>query len=272
MSNDSYRYLNPTTDHAHTSTCWWNHEQARWVCPSNASQISTQPVTVAPGVEEVATAKVDVRDMLVVHTALLREFRLVPQAVGGVPVGARKRARTVDRHLGLLCELLHHHHEGEDELLWPVLRDRLAIEDTAMLDVAEAQHAGLAQALTRVATARPIWVEHIDPKSRSVLVEALESLCRLLTEHLEAEERHLLPLAAAHLTGAEWHAVGEAGAASIPKSAMPLVFGMFAYEGDPEVLAGMLKAAPAVPRLIVPRIATRLYARRATQIYGTPRP
>lgn len=280
MNTDSFRSLDPTLDHAHTSKCWWNDEQARWVCTSTSTlspqhtstRASIQTSPPSTGVQEVDDAQVDVRDMLVVHTALLREFRLIPQAVASVGEGDRHRARTVDRHLRLLTGLLHHHHQGEDEFLWPVLRDRLAIEDTAMLDVVEAQHAGIEQALNRMGTVRGGWVDHADPQGRSALVEALQGLYRLLTEHLEAEERHLLPLAAAHLTEAEWLAVGEAGAASISKSTLPLVFGIFAYEGDPEVVAGMLQAAPAVPRLIVPRIAPRAYARRAAQIYGTRRP
>jgi hemerythrin-like domain-containing protein len=217
-------------------------------------------------------APVDVRDMLVVHTALLREFRLAPAAVIRVPTGARSRSATVDRHLGLLCDLLHHHHVGEDELLWPVLRSRLPAQAMAHLDEAEAQHAGLDQALNRVRTARRTWVERVDDESRDALVATLQTLHRLLAEHLDAEERTLLPLAAAHLTEFEWAAVGEAGAAAIPKSKMPLVFGMFAYEGDPAVLAGMLSAAPALPRMVLPRIAPLAYARRAAQVHGTPRP
>jgi hypothetical protein len=42
--------------------------------------------------------------------------------------------------------------------------------------------------------------------------------------------------------------------------------------GDPAVLAGMLRAAPALPRLLVPLIAGRVYARRAARVHGTPRP
>ena len=49
----------------------------------------------------------------------------------------------------------------------------------------------------------------------------------LLAEHLDTEERDLLPLAAAHLTPAQWAAVGAAGAASVPRSKLLLVFGMF---------------------------------------------
>ena len=219
-----------------------------------------------------SNAAVDVRDMIVVHTALIREFRLAPEAVTRVKAGDRRQAATVDQHVGLLCDLLHHHHTGEDELLWPPLRARLPEPALALLDEAEAQHSDLDEALDRVGAARKTWTQQVDTDSARLLIEALRDLHRLLAEHVDAEERTLLPLAAAHLSEAEWNAVGEAGAASVPKSLMPLVFGMFAYEGEPDVLAAMLQAAPLLPRLLVPRIAPRVYARRAARLYGTARP
>jgi hypothetical protein len=254
MDNAAYT-IDPTTGHRHGTHCWWDHERAGWTCP-----------------REQQHPTVDVRDMLVVHTALLREFRLAPAAVARVPLGSRRRAAAVERHLGLLCDLLHHHHAGEDELLWPVLRDRIPAPALARLEAAEAQHEGLDAALHRVAHARRTWSGTLDGEARAALVAALRELHDLLAEHLDTEERDLLPLAARHLTEAEWHAVGAAGAASVPKQALPLVFGMFAYEGDPEVLALMLADAPAVPRAVVPRLAPRLYARRAARVHGTPRP
>lgn len=253
-----------TAPHRHTRSCWWNPDQAGWVC------VPTTSADDATGAA--ARDVVDVRDMIVVHTALLREFRLAPAAVDRVAPGARGRAAAVDRHLGLLCDLLHHHHTGEDELLWPPLRARLPRAALDRLDAAEEQHAGLDAALERVAAARRRWREAVDVESRDDLTAALRTLHALLAEHLDDEERTLLPLAATHLTTAEWDAVGAAGAAAVPRSQLPLVFGMFAYEGDPEVLAGMLAQAPALPRFLVPRIAPRVYARRALQVHGTTRP
>jgi hypothetical protein len=215
---------------------------------------------------------VDVRDMIVVHTAMLREFRLAPAAVARVAFGDRKQAGLVDGHLGLLCDMLHHHHVGEDELLWPPLRERLPANTVARLDVAEEQHTALDAALDRVARAREEWVVRIDGQTRDRLADSLKTVHTLLAEHLDAEERMLLPLAAAYLTEAEWRAVGEAGAASVPKSKLLLVFGMFAYEGDPGVLADMLSAAPPPVRFLVPRLAPRAYARCAARVHGTRRP
>lgn len=218
------------------------------------------------------TPLVDVRDMIVVHTAMLRELRLAPGAVTRVPVGDGRRAAAVDRHLGFVCDLLHHHHLGEDELLWPKLRDRVPAATVAVLDAVEAQHAGIDASLERLGTARSGWTASPDIDTRGVLVAELVVLHALLTEHLDFEETSVLPLAAGLLTDTEWHAVGEAAVAAMPKPAMALAFGMFAYEGDPDVLRTMLQSAPAVPRLLLPRIAPRLYARRARQVYGTSTP
>ena len=215
---------------------------------------------------------VDVRDMIVVHTAMLREFRLAPRAVARVTAGEHRAARRVNAHLELLCNLLHHHHAGEDKLLWPPLRALLTADGQARLDEAEAQHADIDAALCLVNTARRGWTDLGDDGIRDELITALIHLHRLLVAHLDTEERDLLPLAAAHLTPGQWAALGEAGAASVPTSKMLLVFGMFAYEGDHEVLATMLHSAPPPARAIVPLLAPRIYARYAKRIHGTPRP
>lgn len=214
---------------------------------------------------------VDVRDMLVVHTAMLREFRLAPAAVRRTPT-ERKPTETVAAHLRFLCDLLHHHHQGEDELLWPKLRERTEPSALVVIEEVEAQHEEIDATLNRVEELRTAWLGDPGSRSREQLAEALEQLHAVLRDHLDLEERALLPLAASVLTAEEWHAVGEAGAASIPKPAMPLVLGMFAYEGDPAVLATMLRSAPLPVRTLVPRIAPLVYARRAKLIHGTARP
>ena len=86
------------------------------------------------------------------------------------------------------------------------------------------------------------------------------------------EERRLLPFAASLLTEAEWAAIGEAAVAASPKPALPPVFGMFAYEGDPAVLREMLSSAPAVPRMLLPHIAPRIYRSRARKVYAIAAP
>lgn len=126
--------------------------------------------------------------------------------------------------------------------------------------------------MSRVGTLRGAWADDPDGVRRDQLADQLEVLHALLREHLDLEERALLPLAAMVMTEGEWQAIGEAGVAAVPKSAMPLAFGMFAYEGDPTVLAEMIRTAPPLARALVPLIGPRVYARRARLIHGSARP
>jgi iron-sulfur cluster repair protein YtfE (RIC family) len=208
--------------------------------------IETQPPGAGP----------DVRDMLVVHAALLREFRLAPVAVARAADLPRLRGRVV-RHLTLLLEVLEHHHAGEDRLLLPLLAARAP----GSVDTAEEQHARLEALIAEVRTALAGWV--LPP-----LVDLLVELHAALETHLRAEEREVLPLAARHLTPAEWGAIGEAGFRSIPKPALPLFFGMMMVEGDPEVLRSMLAEAPPPVRALMPRLGPAVYARHARRLYG----
>jgi hemerythrin-like domain-containing protein len=207
--------------------------------------------------------------MLVIHAALAWEFRFAPAAVRRVKPGDRKHVRDVDKHLALIGELLHEHHAGEDEILWPVLRPRLSAAERRLLDNVETQHAGINSGLERVNDARRRWLEQPGHNHGEALANELQTLHGLVAEHLEDEEREVLPLAAAYLSEPEWHAIMEAGTLS---RKMMLFAGMCCYRGDPEVLALMFRVLPAPIRRVFPLIARRMYARRAARVHGTTKP
>lgn len=79
---------------------------------------------------------------------------------------------------------------------------------------------------------------------RAALATTWEDLLARITEHLAAEEQHILPLAAAHMTPAEWRRLGEEGIGGLPRKQLPLALGMVMYQADPEVIRGMLSHAP----------------------------
>jgi hypothetical protein len=47
-----------------------------------------------------------------------------------------------------------------------------------------------------------------------------------------------------------------------------MIFGMIMKDADPEVIRGMLANAPLVPRLMLPFVGPRAYARYARRIHG----
>jgi hemerythrin-like domain-containing protein len=215
---------------------------------------------------------IDTREMKVVHSYLRRELRLAGGLVRRVVPGDRARAGVVARHLDLLARTLHEHHTGEDDLLWPKLLERVPEELAPVVHLMEAQHEGVDAALTRIGELLPAWAQDPTAESGETLASLYDELYVGLTEHLDAEEERLLPLASRCLTKAEWDEIGERGRQGVRRSERALVFGSFQYEGDPEVIALMLAPAPPPVRFLVPRLARRAFRKHSMAVHGTPTP
>src|SRR4051812_23775934 len=209
---------------------------------------------------------IDTREMVVVHTAFRREFEQAPAIIRSVAAGDHARARRVGDHVQLMLDMLHHHHAGEDKLLWPKLLDRVPKELAPTIELMERQHEGIHTGLEQAQVALDRWRAEGADDDREALAAAIEGLTPLLVEHLAAEESEILPLAAECLTQAEWDEIGEEGMGGVPKKQLPMVFGMLMKDGDPEVLRAMLAHAPRLPRMVLPTVAPRVYGRYARRL------
>jgi hemerythrin-like domain-containing protein len=216
-----------------------------------------------------AVPGVDTREMIAVHSAFRREFGLAPALVRGVTPGDVQRSQVVADHLELIGTFLHHHHAGEDRLLWPKLLERVPAEMAPMVELMERQHEGVHEVIEEMTAARARWRATAAETDRDELADALDRLHTLLVEHLTGEEQHILPLASRSLTEVEWGELGEDGMAAQPKSKLPMIFGMIMKDADPEVIRGMLANAPLVPRLMLPFAGPRAYARYARRVHGS---
>jgi hypothetical protein len=216
-----------------------------------------------------AVPGVDTREMIAVHSAFRREFGLAPGLVRGVAPGDGQRAGVVADHLELIGSFLHHHHAGEDKLLWPKLLERVPAELAPTVELMERQHEGVHEVIEEMNAALGRWRAGAAETDRDQLAGALDRLHALLVEHLAAEEQHILPLASRSLTEEEWGELGKDGMAAQEKNKLPMIFGMIMKDGDPEVIKGMLANAPLVPRLLLPFIGPRAYASYARRVYGS---
>lgn len=214
----------------------------------------------------------DTSEMLVVHAMFCRELGLAGGLVRGVPVGDRRRAALVSAHLDLVETVLHHHHSSEDRLLWPRLLERVPDELAPVVELMEVQHQRVDELLAVIGTARPAWAAAPDDGTGERLAAHYDALYSALAEHLEAEERRVLPLVARCITESEWAELGEAGRSGIAGKNMPLVFGMLMHDADPAIITRMLAPAPAPVRVLVPRLGRRAYRRHALRVHGTPTP
>lgn len=144
----------------------------------------------------------DVRDMFAVHEAFRRGLREAgPQiaAIDGDPV----RAARLAAYLGDLLWLLHAHHDGEDQLLYPLLVERVP-EQHALFDEMDAQHRGVTDALSACLSACNSYGENASTTNADALSEACDTLGDTLEGHLDQEEVDILPLAQVWITPEEW--------------------------------------------------------------------
>ncbi len=206
--------------------------------------------------------------MLVVHEAFRQSYARLPGLVMEVSPGDVERAAVVAEHAQLIEEFLHLHHKGEDELLWPKLLERAGDRLGDVVSLLESQHEEIAALLVETAQLLALWRGQPAKDSGERLADSLERLGSLLTEHLGIEEKDVLPIVPEYVTAKEWHELGDHAINALPKSKLPIVFGMLASYADPDVVKLMLSTAPLVPRLIMPVLGPRAYARHARKVYG----
>ncbi|MFI7544591.1 hemerythrin domain-containing protein [Actinoplanes sp. NPDC049599] len=154
----------------------------------------------------------------------------------------------------------------EDELLWPLLLDRVGLR-ADLVHRMEAQHERLAGLLTRIDDLTARWRARAAADVRDDLADVLATASGALDEHLADEERELLPLVSEFITPAEWNALNARGREAIPKNKLALVFvGAILEEASPRETTMFLAQLPAPARLLWRMLGPRTYARSRDSI------
>ena len=213
----------------------------------------------------------DTSDMVIVHRMFRRECALLPQLVTAAAGGDVAQSRTVAGHAREVLDMLHHHHVGEDELLWPRLsaRTRFHSELLARMD---SQHQGLAVLLEQVATAFAAWQDAPTTPSSTTLAALLEQLSARLNEHFDEEEAVVLPIVERAITAAEYQEVGKRGLASIPLTRRLVVLGYLLEGANSQERRNFLAAVPAPARLAYRLIGVRQHRHETARLRGPLHP
>jgi hemerythrin-like domain-containing protein len=213
------------------------------------------------------TARPDTYEMVFVHNCFRRQFHALPGLVHGVPDGDTTRARTVVDFVDELTAMLHHHHSGEDDLMWPLLLDRAPM-DSALILRMEEQHERIAEIYQQAGTLARDFASSADPSCREELAHALTDLATGLDEHLADEENLVLPLVEEVMTVAEWEALNERGRAGMPKSRQLIYLGFLLQANTPERGREFLANMPLPVRMLWTVVGRGAFARDHRRIYG----
>jgi hemerythrin-like domain-containing protein len=209
--------------------------------------------------------KPDINEMRVIHRVFRRELTTLPGLVRGVRDGDAARAEVVGRHAQFVLTGLHIHHTGEDENLWPLLLER-AKPSTELIETMQAQHERVDSHVDRAQELLDAWRRTPSRGAGEELATEIERLNEALFEHLDQEEREILPLAEQFVSVEEWARLGEHGRDSMSREELPIMFGAILEEADPSERAQMLTLLPPPIRLLMRTLGARKYRRYITQV------
>jgi len=214
---------------------------------------------------DTANPYADTSHMPKVHTMFRRELALLPSLVRSVPAKDEERAEVVAGHIRLLSQVLHHHHSGEDAVLWPLLLARAPREIDPVVHLAEGHHRAIDDHLATIGALLGSWTSGAASEDGEALARALERLAVTAYEHMGLEERLVLPVAGRHVFASEWEAMVANEAATVPPEIGPVLAGMLMYEAGPDVVPPELRA-------VLADLAPQAYAAHCERVHGTPTP
>jgi hypothetical protein len=201
--------------------------------------------------------------MGIVHQALRRDLLRTREAVTEESHPHGRQRRALGEHVVWMMAFLHAHHSGEDEGLWPLVRERNPAAG-ALLDSLEAEHRRISPAAAALTVAGQQYAATTADEPRAELVTALDALATVLFPHLDREVEEAMPVVSATITQAQWRAVEQTYNIK-PKSLAQLgMEGHWLLDGiDGEGYQVVVHTVPAVPRFILLHGFARAYRRRA---------
>jgi hemerythrin-like domain-containing protein len=141
----------------------------------------------------------------VIHHAVRRDLGRLESALAAVTDGDSARARQLEQAYANLHVELTHHHEGEDEFVFPFLARAGVAPD--LLTAMDEEHHAMADALTRTQAAMAAYAA----SGSAGEAEAARASCAraqvVIDRHLSHEEAELEPLLGPYLQTKQWKTV-----------------------------------------------------------------
>jgi hypothetical protein len=208
---------------------------------------------------------IDVRDMAIVHGTFRNAYNESARLVRAAPAPSPGRVTFMADHIDFGIAALHHHHESEDELLYPKLIERVP-EQAPMTEEVDHEHQLIKVALDAVSAACATWRERPSAETGQALAAALDQLKPVVQRHLNDEEQKIVPLAAVTLTQREWDAMGKHSVALMPRNKRGIAFGMILEPLDEADRAYMKSTLPAPVRMLYPFLIERPWTKYASTL------
>lgn len=150
------------------------------------------------------SSRPNVEMMVMVHRAFARDLQRLADSMDECPTEpARVKALWLNWELFYL--LLEHHHQAEDQALWPNLMSAWPAS-TAIIERMEAQHSRLDELLVGTNDVMRDWSEGPNAELAEQALAGILAIAEIARLHLADEESAALPLIADHMDVLQWDA------------------------------------------------------------------
>jgi iron-sulfur cluster repair protein YtfE (RIC family) len=189
-----------------------------------------------------AAPRPDTGDMFAVHGVFRDSLGAAPTLVGGVAPGDAERVALIANYYENVLSFLEAHHDGEEHLVFPLLRERCDGADELLDHMSEQHHEAL-ELLEQATIALAAWPGG-GAAAQQATQQRLDELCSHLGEHLAEEEQKVLPLAGQHLSMEEWGALPGHGLAHFQGDKIWLILGLIRERMTDDQRAAMMAHMP----------------------------
>lgn len=165
------------------------------------------PQVRLPGQAAAHPGPIDMAMMYLMHHAFRRDLRAFSAAVPRTPLDDRESWRALAERWEVFSTALHHHHQGEDQWIWPVLTERVEPDERTTLEEMEAEHSEIDPILEACAAGLARMVSRPDADIRAALGVRLTAAKESLARHLAHEESVTIAMMQRVLTRDDWEAV-----------------------------------------------------------------
>jgi iron-sulfur cluster repair protein YtfE (RIC family) len=207
----------------------------------------------------------DMTEMYAIHDCLRHEFAKLPLTVKAVAEGNADRAAVVGGHVLMMTSMLHAHHEGEDELVWPLLEER-SPEHAALVADMVGQHETMMVLVDVAQEQAQAWMASPGVLERSSLHTTLIKLEKELLHHLAMEEQEVVPLISRDLTQEEYSAVGAHSRAALTPEQLAIGLGLILANTSADRGEAILGGMPAEARAGFEEFGRPAYAAYAARL------
>jgi hemerythrin-like domain-containing protein len=213
----------------------------------------------------------DLMGFSLIHRALRSGTRQLADAANGIAAGrpcSRERQRAVVQVALTVLHEITHHHEREDDVLWPVIVATVQGAESAVAELAELSddHVELHAVIGRAERALPLFAR--DPATGAAALGAvLTEMADLLDAHIGEEEREVFPVIREHVSALDFARCEALFRRGTPLGRMMFLLPWVADQCTPEERVELLASAGR-PLAVLLRLTQGRYARRMALVRG----